>query len=264
VTDLAGRPRPAGGAAAFSDDEWRLRVELAACYRLFDYFGWTDMIANHISMRLPGPEHHFLINPFGLHYSEVTASNLIEIGLDGHIVGHSDYPVNRAGFVIHSAIHAAVPQALCIMHTHTTAGMAVASSRRGFVPVSLAGGAVVNEIAYHDFEGPTVHDDEKQRLVADLGDKRAMILRNHGLLVHGPSIPDAFILMRLLQRACEVQLTTSNIDEGNAIPPEISARFGLAADRPDSTLEDRGSPSARAIFNAMIRQVDERGMSYTS
>jgi ribulose-5-phosphate 4-epimerase/fuculose-1-phosphate aldolase len=247
---------------AIDPEEWRLRIELAACYRLFDYLGWTEMIFNHITMRVPGPERHFLINPFGLHYSEVTASNLVKIDLDGKIVGHSDYPVNPAGFVIHSAIHAAVPNAHCIMHTHTTAGMAVASSRRGLTPTSHYAASVLRSVAYHDFEGPSVHDDEKARLVADLGDKRILILRNHGLLVHGPSIPEAYLVLSRVQHACEAQVATSTIDAGRAIPAEI-----LALCR-DSTLEPglpgRSTGLARRAFDAMIRLVDGVDTSYAN
>jgi ribulose-5-phosphate 4-epimerase/fuculose-1-phosphate aldolase len=138
--------------------EWRLRVQLAAAYRLFDHFGWTEMIYNHITVRVPGPERHFLINPFGLHYTEVTASNLVNIGLDGTIIGSSEFPVNPAGFVIHSALHAAIPEAHCIMHTHTTAGMAVASSQRGLAPTNFYGAMMFGAVGYHDFEGLTVRD----------------------------------------------------------------------------------------------------------
>jgi ribulose-5-phosphate 4-epimerase/fuculose-1-phosphate aldolase len=242
--------------SAFTAEERALRVELAACYRLFDYLGWTEMIFNHITARVPGPERHFLINPFGLHYSEVTASNLVKIDLDGRIVGHSDYPVNPAGFVIHSALHAAVPRAHCIMHTHTTSGMAVASSKRGLAPTNRYAASVLESVAYHDFEGPSVHDDEKARLVADLGNKRALILRNHGLLVHGPTIPDAFVVLLKLERACEIQAATSVIDAGITIPPDVMAISFDVADDPATT---RGS---KRIFDAMIRQVDKRGDSY--
>ncbi len=240
----------------FAAEEWALRVELAACYRLFDYLGWTEMIFNHITARVPGPERHFLINPFGLHYSEVTASNLVKIDLDGKIVGHSGYPVNPAGFVIHSALHAAVPRAHCIMHTHTTAGMAVASSKRGLAPTNRYAASVLESVAYHDFEGPSVHDGEKDRLVADLGNKRALILRNHGLLVHGPTIPDAFVVLLKLERACEIQAATSTIDAGMTIPAEVMAISFDVADDPATT---RGS---QRIFDAMIRQVDKRDDSY--
>jgi ribulose-5-phosphate 4-epimerase/fuculose-1-phosphate aldolase len=247
---------------AIAAEEWQLRVQLAACYRLFDHLGWTEMIFNHISMRVPGPEHHFLINPFGLHYSEVTASNLVKIDLDGTIVGPSAYPVNPAGFVIHSAIHAAVPEARCIMHTHTTAGMAVASSKRGLDPTTRSGAFIMHLVGYHDFEGNVVLDDEKPRLVANLGAKRALILRNHGLLATGPTIPDAFILMKLLQRACEVQLATSNIDEGIEIPVALRLRYRLPLDTPQTTLEDPIAPSPRRIFEAMIRLVEKSDPPY--
>ena len=243
-------------SALDSADEWALRVELAARYRLFDYLGWTEMIFNHITMRVPGPEHHFLINPFGLHYSEVTASNLVKIDLDGKIVGQSDYPVNPAGFVIHSALHAAVPRARCIMHTHTTAGLAVASSKRGLAPTNRYAASVLDGVAYHDFEGPSVHDGEKARLVADLGDKRALILRNHGLLVHGPTIPDAFVVLLKLERACEIQTATCAIDAGITIPDDVLAISFDVSDDPATT---RGS---KRIFDAMIRQVDKRDDSY--
>jgi ribulose-5-phosphate 4-epimerase/fuculose-1-phosphate aldolase len=238
---------------AFTAEEWALRVQLAACYRLCDYFGWTEMIFNHITMRVPGPDHHFLINPFGLHYSEVTASNLVKIDLDGKIVGRSAYPVNPAGFVIHSAIHAAVPDALCIIHTHTTAGMAVASSKTGLTPTNRYAAAVIHETAYHDFEGPSVHDDEKPRLVRDLGGGRAMILRNHGLLCHGKTIPEAFMVHFRLQRACEIQAATSVIDAGIPIPPAVLA----------ISKEVSGDPNlARQIFDAMVREVDKVDDSY--
>ncbi len=244
---------PATGPATFGPQEWALRVELASCYRLCDYFGWTEMIFNHITMRVPGPEHHFLINPFGLHYSEVTASNLVKIDLDGTIVGHSDYPVNPAGFVIHSAIHAAVPEALCIIHTHTTAGMAVASSKTGLTATNRYSAAVIHETSYHDFEGPSVHGDEKARLVRDLGTNRAMILRNHGLLCHGQTIPEAFMVHFRLQRACEIQTATSAIDPGIAIDGEVLAISKDVA---------RSPQLAREIFDAMVRQVDKIDDSY--
>jgi ribulose-5-phosphate 4-epimerase/fuculose-1-phosphate aldolase len=239
--------------AACSSEEWALRVELAACYRLFDYFGWTEMIFNHITMRVPGPEHHFLINPFGLHYSEVTASNLVKIDLDGKIVGHSDYPVNPAGFVIHSAIHAAVPDAKCIIHTHTTDGLAIASSKTGLTPTNRYAAACIHEVAYHDFEGPSVHDDEKPRLVASLGDKHCLILRNHGLLVHRPTIPEAFMEHFRLNRACEVQVAMSAIDDGITIPEKV-----LELSRQGS----REPGLAKLIFDALVRQVDKKDTSY--
>jgi ribulose-5-phosphate 4-epimerase/fuculose-1-phosphate aldolase len=262
VTTTIVKPAPAG-AAAYSPQEWAIRVELAACYHLFDYLGWTEMIFNHITMRVPGPDHHFLINPFGLHYSEVTPHNLVKIDLDGKIVGHSDYPVNPAGFVIHSALHAAVPDALCIMHTHTTAGLAVASSKRGLVPTNFYSATLWNQVAYHDFEGPSVHDDEKPRLVANLGDKRAMILRNHGLLVAGPTIPDTFELLFRLDRACEIQVATEQIDEGimlsEAVCKESSMRI-LNNHRPTPD-GMTAAPTARIFFDAMARQAEKKRLA---
>ncbi len=248
-------PAPAS-AAGFTPEEWALRLELAACYRLFDHLGWTEMIFNHITVRVPGPDHHFLINPFGLHYSEVTASNLVKVDLDGRIVGRSAYPVNPAGFVIHSALHAAVPNARCIMHTHTTSGMAVASSKTGLTPTNRYAASLLGSVAYHDFEGPSVHDDEKARLVRDLGDNHCLILRNHGLLVHGPAIPDAFLILLKLERACEIQVSTSTIDAGIAIPDDVLA---ISYDVSDHAQPSRG---ARRIFEAMVRQVDKRDASY--
>jgi ribulose-5-phosphate 4-epimerase/fuculose-1-phosphate aldolase len=264
MTTVAKPAPQTNGAARYSPEEWALRVELAACYRIFDMRGWTEMIFNHITMRVPGPEHHFLINPFGLHYSEVTASNLVKIDLDGKIVGHSDYPVNPAGFVIHSAIHAAVPDAQCIIHTHTTAGMAVASSKRGLVPSNFYAAQAFDEIAYHDFEGPSVHDDEKARLVRDLGGKRMMILRNHGLLVHGKSIPEAFVIHNRLNRACEVMVAQSAIDDGLLVPRPVIDSFAFAEKQTTTTLENAVLPHThyRRTFDAMVRLLDRVDTSY--
>jgi ribulose-5-phosphate 4-epimerase/fuculose-1-phosphate aldolase len=262
MTTIATPERRPAAAAAFDPEEWKLRVDLAATYRIFDYRGWTEMIFNHITVRLPGPDHHFLINPFGLHYSEVTASNLVKIDLDGKIVGHSDYPVNPAGFVIHSAIHAAVPDARCIIHTHTTAGLAVASSKRGLVANNFYGAQVIDDVAYHDFEGPSVHDDEKPRLVASLGDKRALILRNHGLLVTGKTIPDAVCLYRNLERACDVQMRSAAIDAGIELPRSVVDAFHAAEQKTTTALENAVLPSTRRIFDAMVRLVDRKDASY--
>jgi ribulose-5-phosphate 4-epimerase/fuculose-1-phosphate aldolase len=263
VTTAVKYEAPAAGAAACSPEEWKLRVELAACYRIFDHLGWIEMIFNHITMRVPGPEHHFLINPFGLHYSEVTASNLVKIDLDGKIVGHSDYPVNPAGFVIHSAIHAAVPDALCIVHTHTTAGLAVASSKRGLVPNNFYGAQVFDEVAYHDFEGPSVHDDEKPRLVRDLGNKRALILRNHGLLCAGRTIAEAFDLHYRLQRACEVQLATSAIDEGIVLSRAVIDSFHAPRnDDANLTMDKPVKPNPQRLFDSLVRLIDKKDASY--
>jgi ribulose-5-phosphate 4-epimerase/fuculose-1-phosphate aldolase len=185
--------------------EWALRVELAACYRLFDWLGWTENIFNHITVRVPGPERHFLINPFGLWYDEVTASNLVKIDLAGNPVVPSPHPPNPAGFTIHSAIHAARQDAHCVIHTHTTTGLAVACKQRGLSPDNFYGAMLAGRVAYHDFEGITTREDEKPRLVASLGGRNVLVLRNHGLLVCERDIATAFALMWTLQRACDVQ-----------------------------------------------------------
>ena len=195
---------PAGMDAA----EWRLRLELAACYRLFDWFGWSTLIYNHISVRVPASEPQFLINPFGLHYGEVTARNLLKVDLAGRKLSESPHPVNLAGFVIHSAVHEARPDAHCIAHTHTTAGMAVACKQSGLRYDNFNSALLYGKVAYHDFEGVTTDEREKPRLVASLGDKPILILRNHGLLVAGPSVHDMLATMATLQMACEVQVAT--------------------------------------------------------
>ena len=190
-----------------------LRTQLAACYRIFDYMGWSEMIFNHITVKIPGDEHHFLINPYGLHYSEVTASNLVKVDIDGNIVEETDYAVNPAGILIHTAIHAARPEVHCIAHTHTSAGMAVACSEKGLRNDNFYSALLHNRIAYHDFEGITVMDDEKPRLVANLGDKTLLILRNHGLLACGRTIPEAFMNLWSLERSCEVQVTCDSTNQ---------------------------------------------------
>ena len=191
--------------------EWGLRLELAALYRLFDFLGWTEMIFNHITVRVPGPERTYLINPYGLNYEEVTASNLVKVDLAGEPVHETPYLVNKAGFVIHSAIHAAREDAHCVIHTHTTAGMGVACKRQGLRYDNFYSAQLHGLVAYHDFEGITTDTAEQERLVRSLGDKPVMILRNHGLLAIGPHVPHALAQYFTLQRACEVQLATDSL-----------------------------------------------------
>jgi ribulose-5-phosphate 4-epimerase/fuculose-1-phosphate aldolase len=240
-----------------SPEELRLRIKLAACYRIFDHLGWTEMIYNHITARVPGPEPRFLINPFGLHYSEVTASNLVTVDLDGNIAGKSEWPINRAGFVIHSAIHAAVPEAHCIMHTHTTTGMAVACSRDGLTPTNFYAAMLHGMVAYHDFEGITVNPDEKPRLIKSLGARQVLILRNHGLLVHGKTIEEAFVTMWTLQRACDVQVATRAL--GDAIPIADSVmRYSTREAQQFNPQAEKGED----VFSAMVRLIDAKDSSY--
>jgi len=187
--------------------EWGLRVQLAGAYRVAHHLGWSELIYTHISARVPGPQHHFLINPYGLNFSEVTASNLVKITAEGEPVGPQQYAANKAGFIIHSAIHMARPDAQCVWHMHTLAGMAVSAQAEGLLPVHMYSHNFWNRLSYHEFEGPSMRLDERQRLVQSLGaDNQALILRNHGLLTVGRTIPEAFIRFWRLNRACEVQL----------------------------------------------------------
>ena len=238
--------------------EARARQELAACYRIFAHLGWTELIYNHITLRLPGPGHRFLINPFGLHYTEVTASNLVTVDLDGRVIGESRWGVNPAGFVIHSAIHAAIPEAHCVMHTHTTAGMAVACKRQGLSITNFYAAMLAGQVAYHDFEGITVNPEERGRLLASMGDKRLMILRNHGLLAWGETVPEAFVRLWTLNRACEIQMASESM-RGEDIPvPEL-----VAAQASRSALQfDPRFGAGRDVFDALVRQIDRIDPSY--
>ncbi len=189
-----------------SPEEWQMRVDLAAAYRLVALYGWDDLIFTHISARVPGPEHHFLINPYGMMFDEITASSLVKIDLSGNKVDESEHLVNPAGFTIHSAVHAAREDALCVMHLHTDHGIAVSVQKAGLLPISQQSLFPLSSLAYHDYEGLALNDDEKPRLVADLGDKRNLILRNHGLLTVGKTVAEAFLSMFILERACKIQI----------------------------------------------------------
>ncbi|BES72898.1 class II aldolase/adducin family protein [Marinobacter nanhaiticus D15-8W] len=189
-----------------SAEEWQLRVDLAAAYRLIALHGWDDLIFTHISARIPGDEHHFLINPYGMMFEEITASSLVRVDQEANKLDPDDYDINPAGFTIHSAIHAVREDAACVMHTHTTAGVAVSAQKDGLLPLSQQSLFPLSNLAYHDYEGVALREDEKARLQADLGESNFMILRNHGLLTVGSSIADAFLGMFILQRACEIQI----------------------------------------------------------
>lgn len=189
-----------------SPEEWELRVNLAAAYRLVALFGWDDLVFTHISARVPGPDEHFLINAYGLLFEEMTASSLVKVDLDGNKVLDTEYDINPAGFTIHSAIHAARHDAGCVLHTHTKAGVAVSTLAEGLQPICQTSLFPFSTLAYHDYEGIALNEDEKPRLVADLGDKRALILRNHGLLTLGDTVADAFLMMYALETSCQIQL----------------------------------------------------------
>jgi ribulose-5-phosphate 4-epimerase/fuculose-1-phosphate aldolase len=246
IRELTEAARPADIAA----EEWALRLELAACYRLFAHHGWTEMIFNHITLRVPGDEPLFLINPYGLHYSEVTARNLVKIDLGGRVIGESVYPINPAGFVIHAAVHAHRPDAHCIIHTHTTAGIAVASKQAGLTFDNFYSAQFWGRVAYHDFEGITTDLGEQQRLVASLGKADVMILRNHGLLVCAASVPEAFMESWSLQRACEVQVASGAIPGPNRPIPEAVLQAIPAQRKPMQAGQRR---PYQAVFDAMLR-----------
>ncbi|HEX6017748.1 MAG TPA: class II aldolase/adducin family protein [Burkholderiaceae bacterium] len=239
---------PAGADAA----EWKLRVQLAACYRVFAALGWIELIFNHITLRVPGGPGEgpaFLINPFGLTYREVTARNLVKVGHDGLPLQETPHHVNRAGFVIHSAVHAARADAHCVMHTHTTAGMAVAGKKGGLSYDNFYGAELFGDVAYHDFEGITVHADEGPRLVASLADKRVLILRNHGLLVVGADVFGAFRWMWTLQRACEVQLAADSLRGDDIV---LADHIREACGRDARAFEPRGQLE-RLLFLSVLR-----------
>jgi len=248
----ATRPPP-----GVTDEEWRARVQLAAAYRIFHLLGWTELIYNHISLRLPGPATHFLINPFGLHYSEVTASNLVKIDLAGHVVGESEWPVNPAGFTPHATIHAHLPAAHCVMHTHTTAGMAVACLEDGLSMSNFYSAQLHGKLAYHEFEGITVHPDEGPRLLASIDGKPAVILRNHGLLAWGESVPRAFAILWLLQRACEIQVATMAMGRPRLVSQEVQRKCTA-----DSLQFDPRFGAGQDVFDALVRMVDRTDPGY--
>ena len=204
-----------------SAEEWQLRVNLAACYRLVAAYGWSDLIFTHISARIPGPEHHFLINPYGMLFDEITASSLIMVDQAGNKLNESPFSVNRAGFVIHSAIHAAREDVQCVLHTHTRAGVAVSAQKNGVLPISQQSTFVLSSLSYHDYEGVAVRDEEKPRLQADLGTADFLMLRNHGLLTVGKSIADAFLAMYLFESTCQIQLSAQAGGELTTVDPQI-------------------------------------------
>jgi ribulose-5-phosphate 4-epimerase/fuculose-1-phosphate aldolase len=250
---------------ACSDEEWRLRVELAAAYRMIDHFGWTELQSGHVTVRIPGPERHFLINPYGLLFHEVSASNLVRIDIDGRIVGPTAYQINPAGFVIHSAIHAAREDAHCVFHIHTVAGMAVAALECGLLPISMPSTGFYGKVAYHELEGTGADLSERAGIAADLGFRNVLILRNHGLLTCGRTVAEAFVQMFRLQRACEIQVAALACNSPlHFIRSDVSAR---SADEMNALL-DRGQDGAMGggvgsfDFAAMVRLMERKDPSF--
>jgi ribulose-5-phosphate 4-epimerase/fuculose-1-phosphate aldolase len=248
--------------AGLGAEEWRLRVELAAAYRIADHLGWSELIYTHISLRVPGPEHHFLINPYGLRFDEVTASNLVKIDADGTPVGPGAYKANEAGFVIHSAVHMARDDAQCVFHTHTLAGMGVSAQACGLLPIHMYAHNFYGRLAYHEFEGPSMNLGERERLVASLGGETAMILRNHGLLTVGRTVAEAFIRMWRLERACQVQIAAQAGGQLHLPGREVCEQ---SATMGDEFLTDRGAQALGQLeFDALARLIDRKDPSYRS
>jgi ribulose-5-phosphate 4-epimerase/fuculose-1-phosphate aldolase len=208
-------------AGKVSAAEWEARIDLAAAYRLVAFYKWDDLVFTHITLRVPDSEDQFLINPYGLFFDEITASSLVKIDLQGKKLQNSPFEVNPAGFVIHSAIHAARHDARCVMHTHTLNGVAVSAQRAGLLPISQHSMFTLGSLGYHDFEGPALNDDEKPRLVADLGDKSSLILRNHGLLTVGETVADAFVAMYYLEASCAIQVRAQAGGELIPVPKDV-------------------------------------------
>ena len=243
--------------ARFSPEEWEARVQLAAAYRIFDHLGWSELIYNHISLRVPGEAGCYLVNPFGLHYREVCASNLVKVDARGEIVGHSDWPVNPAGITFHGAIHATLLGAHCVMHVHTTPTLAVCCLEDGLSFTNFYAAQLWGKVAYHDFEGITVRADEGARILASAGDKPVLLLRNHGPVVIGATLSQAFSLMWLVQRACEVQVASQGLGALRSIPVPV-----LEGCVRDSLNFDPKYGAGQDAFAALQRMMDAKDPGY--
>jgi ribulose-5-phosphate 4-epimerase/fuculose-1-phosphate aldolase len=242
---------------AVTQEEWRLRVDLAACYRLLALHGWDDLIFTHISARVPGAEHHFLINPYGWGFEEMTASALVKVDLHCKPVLPTPHPVNPAGFTIHSAIHEAREDVVCIVHTHTPAGVAVSAQKAGLLPISQQATVALASLAYHDYEGLALHEDERPRLTRDLGTSSSMILRNHGLLTVGTSVAEAFLFMFNLERACQAQI---GAQAGSGTLVEVDPRI-VAGVKQNLVVLLKGM-GAHIAWPAMLRRLDRSNPGY--
>lgn len=241
---------------AVSTEEWQLRVDLAACYRLVAMYGWTDLIFTHISARVPGPEHHFLINPYGLMFDEITATSLVKVDRNCNKVIDSPFPVNPAGFVIHSAVHEAREDIQCVMHVHTRAGVAVSAQKCGVLPISQQSTFVLASLAYHDYEGVAFRDDEKPRLQADLSDRNFLMLRNHGLLTVGRTIADTFLSMYIFESACQIQVSAQAGGELTPVHPQILNGVHQAIK------VQTGGLGAAFVWPSLLRKLDRMDTGY--
>jgi ribulose-5-phosphate 4-epimerase/fuculose-1-phosphate aldolase len=254
---VPGTAKPTTIRDKVSEAEWQARVNLAAAYRLVALHGWDDLIFTHISARVPGPEHHFLLNPYGMMFEEVTASSLVKIDLAGNKVMESPHFINPAGFTIHSAVHAAREDALCVMHLHTDYGIAVSAQKDGLLPISQQAMFPLASLAYHDYEGLALNEEEKPRLVSDLGDKNNLILRNHGLLTIGRTAAEAFLYMYILERACRIQiLAQMGGGELHSIPQPI---IDLTAKQMNAVTVGQG---ADLTWPGLLRKLDRIDSSF--
>lgn len=244
-----------------SEAEWETRVNLAACYRLVDSFGWSDLLGTHISARVPGEENAFLINPYGLLFDEITASSLVKVDEEGEILSPTDYHINPAGFVIHSAIHMAKPELECALHTHTHAGTAVATAKAGLKPLTQHAMAIIAHVGYHGYEGIATDLNERDRLVADLDDANILFLRNHGLLTVGRTIAEAFVWMYRAERACRMQVAIQQTGEESVEIPtevqEVTIQRNIKANSPEGH-----RPIGVYEWPALLRRLDREDQSY--
>lgn len=240
-----------------SDIEWQTRVDLAAAYRLVALFKWDDLVFTHISARVPGTEGEFLINPYGLMFEEITASSLIKVDQHGSKLEDSAYDVNPAGFTIHSAVHSARHDVQCVLHTHTLNGVAVSAQKEGVLPLSQQSIFVLSSLGYHDYEGVALRDDEKPRLVADLGHKTYLMLRNHGLLTVGPTIPDAFQAMYTFEAVCAIQVRAQAGGPLIAVHPEV-----IATARQQAREVTRGKGAGGLVWPGLLRRLDRQNPGY--
>lgn len=247
------------GRSNIADSEWAQRVNLAACYRLIAHYGWDDLVDTHISARVPGPDHHFLINPYGLMFDEITASSLVKVDLHGNLLTKSAYKINPAGFTIHSAIHEAREDAHCVLHLHTPDGTAVASCQEGLLPTNQTAQLVTHDLAYHDYEGIALDHDERPRLQKDLGKKHHMLLRNHGTLTVGRSVASAFERMFHLERACTMQVRTRILGPTTypVDPAVVDKNTALLAD-----LDQMELRSTKLVWPALLRKVGRLDPTY--
>jgi ribulose-5-phosphate 4-epimerase/fuculose-1-phosphate aldolase len=248
-------------AGKVSAAEWEARIDLAAAYRLVAHYKWDDLVFTHITLRVPDAEEQFLINPYGLFFDEITASSLVKIDQQGRKLEDSPFNVNAAGFIIHSAIHGARHDAKCVLHTHTANGVAVSTQRAGLLPISQHSLFVLNSLGYHDFEGPALDEDEKPRLVADLGENRCLILRNHGLLTVGETVADAFVNMYYLEASCQIQVRAqSGGGELIPVPKEVLDRGYANA----VANQRKNGGQGRLVWPGLLRRLDRTDPSFRS